>query len=88
MGDLIAFEGFVNASTPFNWDEHDYMWKSDRRYHDFQPDNSKNVSCQYPRLWGEDGYELGADITQYMHGCRMGEFDQVSSKSCLLMENE
>lgn len=76
MGDLIAFEGFLNASTPFSWGEHDYLWKSDRHYHDFAPGNSENVSCQYPKFWGENGYPVGNDILDQENGCRDSEFDQ------------
>jgi len=77
MGDLLAFKGYVNASAPFNWGEYDYIWKSDRRYHDFQPSNDYNTSCQYPRLWEQNGYLVGNDITSKMHGCMESEFDQV-----------
>ena len=53
------------------------MWKSDRRYPDFQFGNSKNLSCEYPTFWGIDGYPVGKDITQGIDGCRISEFDQV-----------
>jgi alpha-1,3-glucan synthase len=77
MGDLIGFDGYVNASAPFNWDEYDYIWKTDRRYHDFQPGNTRNYSCQYPPIWDQDGYPIGEDIKEQMHGCRESEFDAV-----------
>ncbi|TAQ86379.1 hypothetical protein B7494_g5306 [Chlorociboria aeruginascens] len=77
MGDLIGFQGYLNASTPFNWNEYDFAWKSDRRYHDFQPGNAMNSSCKYPRMWGEDGYPVDSNITQHqMNGCKASEFDQ------------
>jgi alpha-1,3-glucan synthase len=77
MGDLIAFDGFVNATTPFNWQEYDYLWKTETRYHDFQPSNDRNTSCQYPRIWGQDGFPLTQDILDQMDGCKDSEFDQV-----------
>lgn len=77
MGDLIAFGGYVNQTTPFNWDEYDPVWKSDRRYHDFQPGSERNLSCQYPRMWGQDGLPLTQDVLSQMHGCRESEFDLV-----------
>jgi alpha-1,3-glucan synthase len=77
MGDLISFKGFVNASAPFNFREYDFIWKGDRRYHDFQPGNSVNTSCEYPRMWGQDGWPLTEDITKQMDQCRESEFDLV-----------
>jgi alpha-1,3-glucan synthase len=82
MGDLIAFDGSVNASAGFRWDEYDYVWKTiDRRYHDFHPGNERNKSCEYPRIWGQDGYLIGDDVKQYMDGCRDSEFDAVMRRS-------
>ena len=75
MGDLIGFEGYLNTSTPFSWDEHNYAWKINRRYFDFQPGDDVNSSCTYPRMWGDDGYQL-SNITDF-YGCRVSEFDQV-----------
>jgi Alpha amylase, catalytic domain len=77
MGDLIAFDGFVNASTPFNFHEYDFLWKNDRRYHDFQPGNERNDSCQYPRMWAQDGFPITQDILDQMDGCKESEFDLV-----------
>lgn len=76
MGDLVGFEESLNATAPFLWDEYDFVWKSDRRYHDFQLGNSVNTSCQYPAMYGEDGLFLG-NITDDFHECRESEFDQV-----------
>jgi alpha-1,3-glucan synthase len=78
MGDLVGFRESLNASAPFLWDEYDTVWKSDRRYHDFQPGNSVKTSCQYPTMYGEDGLFLG-NITDDFHQCRDSEFDQVRS---------
>lgn len=77
MGDLIGMQGYMNASTPFNWDEHDFLWKSDRRYWDFQPGDKKNASCKYPDIYNEDGYPVRSNVTEHYNGCRESEFDQV-----------
>lgn len=55
MGDLIAFEGYLNASTPFDFDEHNFVWKTERRYFDFQPGNSANDSCNTPTFYYDAG---------------------------------
>ena len=77
MGNLLAFGGHVNETTPFSYHEYDYVWKSGRRYHDFQPGDAVNHSCQYPRMWGQDGYPVPKDITDQMDSCRISEFDMV-----------
>lgn len=79
MGDLLAFKQFANASAPFNWHEYDYEYKTDRKYHDFQPGKDHNASCEYPRFWGQDGYPLAQDILDQMDGCRDSEFDHASN---------
>lgn len=79
MGNLLAFEGYENASTPFSWQEHNFLWKGERRYHDFHPGNAYNASCEYPRMWDQDGYPIREDILSQQVGCRSSEFDQVSS---------
>ncbi len=77
MGDLLAFDGSVNASAGFKWDEYDFVWKTDRRYHDFHPGNTRNSSCDYPAIWNQDGFPIGDNIKDHMHGCRDSEFDSV-----------
>ncbi|KAL8775629.1 MAG: hypothetical protein Q9209_000125 [Squamulea sp. 1 TL-2023] len=77
MGNLLSFEGYVNSSTPFSWKEHNFLWKHhDRRYHDFAPGNDFNASCEYPRMWGQDGYPVGPEITSQQNGCKASEYDQ------------
>jgi alpha-1,3-glucan synthase len=74
MADLLAFSGYENASAPFSWGEYDYIWKSDRRYLDFEPGSVINESCEYPRFWDDDGYPL-TSILADENGCRISEFD-------------
>lgn len=77
MGDLLGFEGYLNASTPFNPKEYNAVWKSERRYHDFAQGNDYLDHCDYPRFW--DGHGLPVENTSdYFVGCRDSEFDQVS----------
>lgn len=80
MGNLMSMEGYLNASAEFSWQEHDYFWKGERRYHDFVPGNEHNASCKYPRMWGQDGYRIPPDITAQQNGCRDSEFDMVSTR--------
>ncbi|KAL8997767.1 MAG: hypothetical protein Q9169_003016 [Polycauliona sp. 2 TL-2023] len=76
MGNLFSMEGYVNKSAEFSWQEHNFIWKSERRYHDFAPGNGFNASCEYPRMWGQDGYPVGPDILSQQNGCKDSEFDQ------------
>lgn len=50
MGDLIGFEGYLNTTTPFSVKEHKALWKTDRRYVDFDIGNDYNSTCDYPRF--------------------------------------
>jgi alpha-1,3-glucan synthase len=79
MGDLIGFKGYLNESTPFDLQEHNVLWKSSRRYLDFDIGNNYLDKCEYPRFWLETGEPVGRDVTDRMIGCYDSEFDQVSS---------
>lgn len=77
MGDLIGFEGYLNTSAPFSPNGYSTVWKTSRRYHDFQPGNEWQEECewQYPRFWDD----LGTGLTEpdLTRGCYDSEFDQV-----------
>ena len=75
MGDLIGFEGYLNTSTPFSRTEHNALWKSQRRYHDFDFGNNELSNCEYPRFYDDDGHEV-LNLTNFLVGCRDSEFDQ------------
>ena len=75
MGDLIGFEGYLNTSTPFDKNEHNALWKSDRQYLDFKFGNNELGKCEYPRFYGDDGMEV-TNLTTELVGCRDSEFDQ------------
>jgi alpha-1,3-glucan synthase len=76
MSDLLAFEGYLNESTPFTFNEHKVLYKTDRIYHDFAPGNNYNKTCDYPRFWLETGEPIGDDVKAKMVGCYDSEFDQ------------
>jgi alpha-1,3-glucan synthase len=92
MADLIGFDGFLNESTPFEPEEHEVSWKSDRRYPDFAFSNNKTSTCVLPRFWDEIGslvkIEAGPDefsvafdklsSSSSSSGCYDSDFDQVS----------
>ena len=75
MGDLIGFEGYLNTSTPFAAGEHNALWKSERRYLDFDFGNKELAKCEYPRYYDDGGQEV-MNLTNELVGCRDSEFDQ------------
>ena len=77
MGDLIGFEGYLNTSTPYDRGEHNALWKSERRYHDFTFGNDELAKCEYPRFYSADGLEV-TNLTTELVGCRDSDFDQVN----------
>lgn len=75
----MSFVGYENDTngTPFAFGEHDYTWKTDRVYWDFQPGNDYNASCNYPQFWYDGGYEVGSNVTDSFVGCKNSDFNQV-----------
>ncbi|PKX89275.1 alpha-1,3-glucan synthase Ags1 [Aspergillus novofumigatus IBT 16806] len=65
LGDLIGFEGYLNTTTPFSVKEHKALWKTDRRYVDFDIGNDYNSTCDYP-----------VSIMKTLVGCFNSDFDQ------------
>lgn len=76
LGDLIGFEGYLNSSTPFKTDEHKVLWKTSRRYLDFDLGNTYNDTCDYPTFWYEDGNLVNDTVTNELVGCYDSDFDQ------------
>ncbi|KAL2374950.1 alpha-1,3-glucan synthase [Blastomyces gilchristii SLH14081] len=76
MGDLIGFKGYLNTTTPFDVNEHEAVWKTNRRYVDFDIGNNYNETCDYPRFYWENGYPVGNDVTDQLKGCYDSDFDQ------------
>ena len=78
LGDLIGFEGALNISAPLAYGEHDAMWKTTRRYHDFAFNNEEQDTCEtpYPRFWDDHGEPVHANGSEYLIGCRNSDFDQ------------
>lgn len=77
LSDLLGFEGYLNASAPFKPEEHNVVWKTDRRYYDFAIGEKYNETCKIPRFWNETGYEVDKWVYDQFKGCYDGEFDQV-----------
>lgn len=73
---LIGFEGYLNTTTPFSFEEHNGIWKSSRRYHDFDMSDEYLTKCEYPRFWTEFGEMVGRNVTDQLIGCRNSDFDQ------------
>ncbi|KAL5405356.1 hypothetical protein PMIN04_012359 [Paraphaeosphaeria minitans] len=78
MGDLLQWVGSENVTAPFKWDEYDVRYKSTRQYHDFAIGNNVSTTCNYPRMWGEDGNPLNNQTVLDAMGqpCKDSEFDQ------------
>ncbi|KAL4758187.1 alpha-1,3-glucan synthase Ags1 [Aspergillus foveolatus] len=76
LGDLIGFEGHLNDTTPFSEKEHKALWKSNRRYVDFDIGNTYNATCDYPRFWYENGMPVNESMTAGLVGCYDSDFDQ------------
>lgn len=80
MGNLLGFEGFLNATTPFRQAEHKVLYKGPKRYPDFNFGNNYLDTCEYPRFWNESGGrvigEFDPNITKLV-GCYDSDFDQV-----------
>ncbi|KAL4797044.1 hypothetical protein BDV19DRAFT_397901 [Aspergillus venezuelensis] len=80
MGDLIGFQGYLNETTPFSVKEHQVLWKSERRYVDFDIGNTYNETCNYPRFWNETGYPVSQDVRDELQGCYDSDFDQYGDR--------
>jgi alpha-1,3-glucan synthase len=66
-----------NETTPFNAHEYDTLWKSSRRYLDFEVNNEVLEDCQYPVFYGDDGFPVNSSIMSSFNGqCRQSDFDQ------------
>jgi alpha-1,3-glucan synthase len=69
MGDLIAFEGYLNVSIPFETTEHEVLYRDpSRQYTDFAFGNTYNATCTYPRFWLESGVPVGSNVTDQLIG--------------------
>ncbi|KAK3376860.1 alpha-1,3-glucan synthase [Lasiosphaeria ovina] len=76
MSDLLGFDGYLNESTPFNPEEHKVVYKSDRRYLDFDFTDTYNETCKFPRFWNETGYPIDQIYVDQFKGCYDSDFDQ------------
>ncbi|KAH8900941.1 alpha-1,3-glucan synthase [Thozetella sp. PMI_491] len=76
MGDLLGFDGYLNETAPFLPGEHKTIWKSSRRYLDFDIGTDYNETCEFPRFWNETGYPVDSWVGDQFKGCYNSEFDQ------------
>ncbi|KAK3940876.1 alpha-1,3-glucan synthase [Diplogelasinospora grovesii] len=76
MGDLLGFEGYLNESTPFEPAEHNALWKTQRRYLDFDIGTDYNETCEFPRFWNETGFPIEQVYVDQFKGCYNSDFDQ------------
>ena len=75
LGDLVGFQDYLNASTPFDTKEYKAVYKSSREYLDFKFGNDYNETCKYPQFWLETGDPVGSDVTSQLKGCYNSDFD-------------
>ncbi|KAF4539253.1 Alpha-glucan synthase [Lasiodiplodia theobromae] len=75
MSDLIGFEGYLNGTAPFKWDEHNAVYKTGRRYWDFDVSNDQNDDCNVPKFWNKDATMVGSNVTDNFKTCKKSEFD-------------
>ncbi|PFH54317.1 glycosyltransferase family 5 protein [Amanita thiersii Skay4041] len=80
MSDLLGFEGHLNTSTPFSFNEYKAAWKHPNyipwnfsEYRDFEVINERNQSCTLPNMWDDDGTRV---LDLKTNGCLMSDFDQ------------
>lgn len=78
MSDLLGFEGYLNTTAPFKWDEYTTVYKSSRRYWDFDVSNDDTTDCSWPKFWSKDATMVGSNVTDNFVSCKKSEFDQVS----------
>ena len=78
MGDLLGFDGYLNESAPFLPSEYQTVWKTERRYLDFDTGTDYNETCEFPRFWNETGFPVDPYVLEQFKGCYNSEFDQVN----------
>lgn len=89
MADLIGFEGFSNATAPFQQQGYEVFWKSNTTYLDFSFQNVYREECKYPRFWNESGQRVLGSLDQNfskLTGCFDSEFDQASGQETPLTQ--
>ncbi|KAL7417332.1 putative alpha-glucan synthase [Mrakia frigida] len=80
MGNLIAMEGYLNKSAPFNPAEYPAQWNRApygpwnlTEYPDFKFNNVMNDTCELPVFWDTGGQIVNVDKGP---GCYDSQFDQ------------
>ncbi|KAK4624114.1 Cell wall alpha-1,3-glucan synthase ags1 [Fulvia fulva] len=78
MSNLFGFEGYLNTSAEFQFNEHKMQYTSHTEYRDFYISNEFHEECPYdfPRFWDQGGNQIIDNNTKAMVGCMDSEFDQ------------
>lgn len=83
MANMFAFEGFENASAPFNFNEYDLHYKGEEVYRDFHQSNDFEKECDvpFPKFWNQEGVRYDdANMTKFK-GCMDSDFNQFGDVS-------
>ncbi|PSK36035.1 Cell wall alpha-1,3-glucan synthase ags1 [Elsinoe australis] len=78
MGNLMAFENYLNTSAPWTFTEHNAQWKTPIHYSDWEFGNNYHEVCpwSYPRFYQQSGELYNDENTTRMVGCKDSEFNQ------------
>jgi len=83
MANMFAFEGYENASAPFNFNEYDLHYKGEEVYRDFQQSNDFEKDCDvpFPKFWNQEGVQYDDVNMTKFKGCMNSDFNQFGDVS-------
>jgi alpha-1,3-glucan synthase len=83
MANMFAFEGYENASAPFNFNEYDLHYKGEEVYRDFQQSNDFEKECDipFPKFWDQNGQQYKDENMTKFKGCMDSDFNQFGDVS-------
>ncbi|GAB7327834.1 hypothetical protein MBLNU13_g11627t2 [Cladosporium sp. NU13] len=83
MANMFAFEGFENASAPFNFNEYDLHYKGEEIYRDFHQSNDFEKECDipFPKFWDQEGKQYDDVNMTKFKGCMDSDFNQFGDVS-------
>ncbi|KAJ3211621.1 Cell wall alpha-1,3-glucan synthase ags1 [Entophlyctis luteolus] len=56
LANNLVFEGYSAASAPFNINGYRASYRTSFQYNDFYINNTWNPDCEFPIVWGKNGY--------------------------------
>ncbi|KAJ3350440.1 Cell wall alpha-1,3-glucan synthase ags1 [Entophlyctis luteolus] len=75
LANNLVFEGYPAASAPFNINGYRATYRTSFQYNDFYINNTWNPDCEFPIVWGKNGYrEIIAPPDE--PGCYDSDFNQ------------